>query len=166
MTVVVTVSPSFGGSLQLAELQRTSAHPPRAAHVGVVLDSQALQKERDGLCNSKPDETVKRLYDGYRLEEIRCRQSFVLDCLTEMGTVIESCPTSNLRIGGVPRPEDHPVHRFLRSDVNLAICADDPGVFGTTLADEVEWVAEHSEWERSRLAERLGDPFRFRMGKD
>ena len=53
-----------------------------------------------------------RPYDETRVEEIRLRQTFVLDCLAESGTVIETCPTSNLRIGAVPSEAAHPVHNF------------------------------------------------------
>ena len=64
--------------------------------------------------------------------------------LAALGTVVETCPTSNLRIGAVPDAKDHPVHRFLASDVRLAIGADDPGLFDCTLADEVNWVQRHT----------------------
>ena len=108
---------------------------------------------------------MKRPYTPERLEENRRRQEFVLDRLTELGTVIESCPTSNLRIGGVPSPSVHPLHRFLKSQVNLLIGADDPGIFDSPLAAEVDWVLEHTQFDATTLIERLGDPRRFRLGQ-
>jgi adenosine deaminase len=98
--------------------------------------------------------------------EVRRRQDFVLERLAVLGTVIETCPTSNLRIGGVPSPAEHPVHRFLRSDVNLVISADDPGTFDAPLAAEVEWVLAHTGYDPTSLVERLGDPRRFRFQRD
>ena len=111
-----------------------------------------------------PDSQVAREYAPVRLEEIRRRQAFVLHCLSEAGTVLESCPTSNLRIGGVPDAAYHPIHRFLDSEVPLVVGADDPGVFDSPLATEIDWVTETSSLDEAGLAERLGDPFRFRLG--
>jgi adenosine deaminase len=66
----------------------------------------------------------------------------------------------------VPAPADHPVHRFLRSDVNLVISADDPGTFDASLASEVDWVLTHAGYEPNSLVERLGDPRRFRFYRE
>ena len=132
---------------------------------GVDVDQGALADEREALEKMNPDETIQRPYGEQRLEEIRNRQQFVLDRLTEIGTVIESCPTSNLRIGGVPDSSHHPVHRFLDSNVNLAICADDPGIFDTSLSDEIDWILTHTKWNAAGLEKRLGDPRRFQLGR-
>ena len=43
----------------------------------------------------------------------------------------------------MPDPGHHPIHTFLKSDVPLAVCADDPGIFDVTLADEIDWVRTH-----------------------
>ena len=83
----------------------------------------------------------------------------------ELDVVIETCPTSNLRIGAVPDAQAHPVHRFLASDVKLAIGADDPGIFDCTLADEVDWVHHHSDMDADALHARLGDPHHYRLGR-
>ncbi|HSH03885.1 MAG TPA: adenosine deaminase, partial [Anaerolineae bacterium] len=107
-----------------------------------------------------------RPFTAARLEEIRRRQDFVLAELVKLGTVIESCPTSNIRIGGVPAPEAHPIHRFLRSEVNLVIAADDPGIFNSSLADEVAWVVAHTDYDEAGLMARLGDPRRFWFRRD
>ncbi len=136
----------------------------RAMHAfGINVDVDALIAERNDLARLSPQSNLRRRYDANRLAEIRLRQRFLLDCLTALGTVIETCPTSNLRIGGVPSPADHPVHRFLESDVNLLIAADDPGIFNVTLVDEVDWVAQHSQMDQTQLAKRLGDPMRFAL---
>lgn len=128
---------------------------------GISIDPAALEKERQQLAQLPSDEFVERPYTPERLEDARRRQDYVLDRLTQLGTVIETCPTSNLRIGGVPTPAEHPVHRFLKSDVNLVISADDPGTFDTPLAAEVDWVLTHTDLDPQTLVERLGDPRRF-----
>ena len=57
------------------------------------------------------------------------------------------------------------MHRFLASEVNLVIGADDPGVFDSPLAAEVDWVARHTGRTPADLVRRLGDPRRFRLGQ-
>ena len=133
---------------------------------GIVVDRIALRAERKRLEGMGADEEVGRSYDEARLEEIRMRQRFVLDRLAKLGTVIESCPTSNLRIGAVPSASHHPVHQFLSSEVNLAIGADDPGIFDSPLANEVDWVLTHSGMDEDALEKRLGDPRRFRLDRN
>ena len=127
---------------------------------GIVVDPVTLQKERDRLRSMNLEESVGRPYDEARIEENRKRQRFVLDHLADLGTVIESCPTSNLTIGAVPDAAHHPVHRFLSSGVNLAICSDDPGIFDAPLERELDWVLDHSEMNAGALEKRLGDPLR------
>jgi len=81
-------------------------------------------------------------YGAERLEEVRRRQEFAAGRVRELGAVVEVCPTSNRRIGGIASPDHHPVHRFLDWGLPMAIGSDDPGIFDTTLADEIRWVVE------------------------
>ncbi len=134
--------------------------------VGVEVDRKALLRERAALQGRRPEEQVSRPYTPQRLEEVRRRQDLVLAELTRLGICIESCPTSNLRIGGVPSPAQHPLWRFLRAEVGLAIGADDPGVFDQPLAAELDWVAAHAGMGKRALAARLGDPRCFRFAQD
>jgi len=130
----------------------------------IEVNTNALQTEQQALKNRAPDETVERPYNRQRLVEIRNRQQYVLNRLTQLGTVIETCPTSNLRIGGVPDPSHHPIHTFLKSNVNLVIGADDPGIFDSPLAKEIDWALTHTNWTPESLEKRLGDPRRFQLG--
>jgi hypothetical protein len=152
-------------SERLAQIEYDLAYRERLAAYGVAVERAVLEQEREELGRMAENEVVERPYSPQRFHEIRRRQDFVLDQLAGLGTVIESCPTSNLRIGGVPDPKHHPIHRFLRSDVNLVISADDPGIFDSTLADEVDWVLQHTHYEPAQLVERLGDPRRFSFGQ-
>ncbi|MFH1571897.1 MAG: hypothetical protein ABIL09_28160 [Gemmatimonadota bacterium] len=138
-------------------------HAAALAAAGVPVEAQALEEERAALRRRRG--RVRRPYTLERLSQVRRRQDFVLARLVELGTVIETCPTSNLRLGWVPRPEDHPLHRFLSSGVNLVIGADDPGIFDSPLATEVDWVARQTGHSPASLARRLGDPRRFRLGQ-
>lgn len=155
-----TIEPA---SERLDQIDYDLKHAQGLCAFGVKVDQTALHAERDILLDMDGDAPVVRAYDSQRLEAIRCRQDYVLAELCRMGTVIETCPTSNLRIGDVPTPADHPVHRFLSSGVNLLIAADDPGIFDVTLASEVDWVAEHAHLSLDQLLMRLGDPMRFAL---
>jgi len=50
-------------------------------------------------------------------------------------------PTSNVRTGAVPSLADHPLSRFMRAGLRVSVNTDDPTLFATTLADELEGVA-------------------------
>jgi hypothetical protein len=152
-------------SERLAQIAYDLEHRRELEAVGVAVDKYALKREQTALARRRVDEPVCRPYTPQRLEEVRRRQDLVLAELARLGVCIESCPTSNLRLGGVPSPAQHPLWRFLRSGVGLAIGADDPGVFDQSLAAEMDWVATHAGLGKRALAARLGDPRRFRFGQ-
>lgn len=152
-------------SERLAQITYDLAHREALAEYGVAVDVAALEQEGNQLQKMDAAERVSAPYSPVRLANVRHRQDYVLDQLTALGAVIETCPTSNLRIGGVPSPADHPIHRLLRSNVNLAICADDPGLFDSPLSAEVDWVLQHTGLTPDALLTRLGDPRRFRFGQ-
>lgn len=82
--------------------------------------------------------------------------------LAARGTVLELCPTSNLRTGALAAQTgradagyaDHPLPRFLRRGVRCVLATDDPAMFGTTLTDEYRHAAAMglSAAELARLA--------------
>jgi adenosine deaminase len=69
--------------------------------------------------------------------------------LAERGTVLELCPTSNLRTGALAAQTgraaagyaDHPLPQFLRRGIRCVLATDDPAMFGTTLTDEYRHAA-------------------------
>ncbi len=152
-------------SERLDQIGYDLAHAVALRRYGVGVDLPALERERSELRRKEAGDLVSRPYDEGRLADIRKRQRFALDAVAKSGAVIETCPTSNLCIGGVPDPAAHPVRRFLESEVNLVVAADDPGIFDSPLAAEVDWVLRHSEMDEAGLAARLGDPRRFRLGR-
>ena len=128
---------------------------------GIEIDRHQLLIEQQLMASLAADDFVERPYTPQRLTDIGKRQTFVLNQLAQLGTVIETCPTSNLRIGGVPDVAHHPIHKLLASNVNLCICTDDPGTFDITLASEIEWVLHHTPYTNQTLLQRLGDPRQF-----
>ena len=152
-------------SERLDQIDYDLSHTKALRAAGVDVDANALGLEKRALQQLPRDETVDNgSYSVARCEEARHRQDYVMRELTRLGTVVESCPTSNSLIGGVGDPAAHPVRRLLQSDVPLVIGADDPGIFDSPLADEIEWVATHGGLSRDDLQRRLGDPRRFRLG--
>lgn len=136
---------------------------------GIIVNETDLQQERKALkeqADIDPDRLVYRAYDEQRLQEASLRQDYVLDCLKKMGTIIETCPTSNLCIGGVPSIQAHPFMKLYKSGVHLAICSDDPGIFASRLADEVTFVCKAFNIAPDALVERLGDPWSFRLAAE
>jgi adenosine deaminase len=105
--------------------------------VGVPVDEAALRAELTRLPHKG---TVAIEYDDARLELVRRRQRYAMSRVRAAGAVVEVCPTSNRRIGGITDPAHHPVHRFLDAGLAVVVASDDPGIFGTTLADELDWV--------------------------
>jgi adenosine deaminase len=113
------------------------AHADGLRKAGVSVDPAAL---RDELARLARTGTVAVSYDDARLEQVRRRQVYAMSRVRAAGAVVEVCPTSNRRIGGITDPAHHPVHRFLAADLDVVVASDDPGIFGTTLADELDWV--------------------------
>src|SRR5207248_5126750 len=64
--------------------------------------------------------------------------------LAARGTVLDICPTSNLRTGVVRSIDEHPLPALVAAGVYCTVGTDDPAMFGTDLSTEYE------------LAEKLG----------
>jgi len=114
------------------------------ARMGVHVDAAALRVERAALCVGEPDAVVAVANDRARLAEVRVRQRYAMQRVRATGAVVEVCPTSNLRIGGIDDPAHHPVHRFHAEGLPFVVSSDDPGIFATTLGEEIDWVCEQT----------------------
>ena len=60
----------------------------------------------------------------------------LLDHLRDNGITLEICLSSNIATGATPSLEQHPLPKLLDHGVPVALCSDDPPMFGTTLLDE------------------------------
>ena len=109
---------------------------------GVPIDPQTARQELAELKALPNDQQLILEYDQQRLDQLRGRQRYAMECIRSLGSVVEVCPTSNRRIGGISRPEHHPVLQFLSNDVPFVVASDDPGIFDTTLAEEIDWVIQ------------------------
>jgi len=138
------------------------AHASGLRARGVRVDESALARERASLAERKPDERVAHRYDAARLAEVRARQEYAMSRLRATGAVVEVCPTSNLRIGGIADARHHPVHRFLEHGVPFVVASDDPGIFDTTTRDELAWVVREAALEPGAVEDLVERAWRSR----
>jgi len=66
----------------------------------------------------------------------------LLDLLAERGITIECSLSSNVVLGAVPSYEAHPIRRFLKAGIPVALGTDDPVQLCTTLGREYAIAAE------------------------
>ena len=78
------------------------------------------------------------VYDDKLIERTRLLQKAILSYFKEQKVVIESCPTSNMKIGKVKKKEFHPLRAFHQAGVKTLIGTDDPGILGTDFEKEQE----------------------------
>jgi hypothetical protein len=125
---------------RMDQLRYDLAHADALEKRGVRIDRAARDAELRRLEASDTNATVIHAYDRARLDEVRRRQDYAMERVRSTGAVIEVCPTSNRRIGGIDDPAHHPIHRFLVAGLRVVVASDDPGIFGVTLEDELAWV--------------------------
>ena len=109
---------------------------------GVHINVNAVEMELRRLQAADGDLILQIEYNEQRLKEVKGRQTYAIQCIKSLGTVIEVCPTSNRRIGGISDPNHHPLVQFVDYDVPFVIGTDDPGIFDTTLTDEIRSAIE------------------------
>jgi len=138
------------------------AHADGLRACGVRVNEQALARERDELQPRKPGDRVTHRYDAARLADVRARQTYAMAGVRATGAVVEVCPTSNLRIGGIADPLHHPVHRFLDAGVPFVVASDDPGIFDTTVRSELDWVTREAGLEAGAVEDLIARAWRSR----
>ena len=168
--IALGVDPSVYGEHERAEsvLERIdqidydSAHANGLRARGVRIHENALARERDELTRRKPGDRVSHRYDAARIAEVRARQQYAMARVRETGAVVEVCPTSNLRIGGIADPLHHPVHRFLEAGMPFVVASDDPGIFDTTMRQELDWVTREAGLEPGAVEDLIERAWRSR----
>ena len=107
---------------------------------------------RDQAESSKQEHYVEWVYNDDLIENTRRFQDAALTVVREIGPIVESCPTSNMRIGSLHSPSQHPLRRFLDHRLKVTISTDDPGIFDVSLADEEINVLSHFAVSADELA--------------
>lgn len=91
---------------------------------------------------------IEWFYDSDLIEHTRVFQDACLKAIKMNEPIIETCPTSNIRIGALGGWCNHPLSRFLEHELDVTISTDDPGIFGISLDSE-----EHLSREIFNLSE-------------
>jgi adenosine deaminase len=81
------------------------------------------------------------------------RDPELLAYLSATGTVLEVCPTSNVRTRSVPSLAEHPLPALVAAGVPVTINSDDPPMFSTTLTDEYLVAARLLDLEETGVAD-------------
>jgi hypothetical protein len=58
----------------------------------------------------------------------------------EPPVVVESCPTSNMRLAGLPSPRYLPIHHWQNAGLAVSVSSDDPLIFGNTVDREFDML--------------------------
>ncbi len=103
---------------------------------------EELLREKNLLLSKGKSETVKIILDEKKIEQIQNLQEFVMQKISKLGTIIECCPNSNLRIGMLTDLKTHPIHRFIKNKIRVTISTDDPGIFATNIQTEYRLLLE------------------------
>ena len=89
-----------------------------------ALDSQAPQELEERI----------KCYTEYYLDDV---EKAIKSLMRMHGTVIEVCPTSNLRLAGISGYFNHPVWEWIRDGLTVSINSDDPLIFTAYAGDEL-----------------------------
>lgn len=98
----------------------------KTAHAGEGLGPQSIWDAINHL-------GVERLDHGVRARE----DAALVDYLAEKRIPLNLCLTSNVMLGVVPTPEDHPIRMYHERGIPVNVSTDDPTFFQTTLTDEL-----------------------------
>lgn len=71
--------------------------------------------------------------------------------LAERRIPLEICPVSNLRTGAWPDLASHPIRGYREAGVPVALCTDDPAMFGTSPSHEYAVLLEHLGFDLADL---------------
>lgn len=77
----------------------------------------------------------------------------LLDRLANAGVALEVCPTSNVSLGVFSTLEEVPVRKLVDSGIAVALGADDPLLFGSSLAGQYAVLRAAQEFDDAELAE-------------
>jgi adenosine deaminase len=101
------------------------------AHAGEAAGAQSVRAAVEVL-------GAERIGHGVRAVE----DPRVLEMLAVRRIAVEVCPTSNFLTGVVARDRPHPLRELRGAGIPIAIDADDPALFGTSIDAEYRYVAE------------------------
>jgi adenosine deaminase len=90
---------------------------------------------------------VDRIGHGTRAEE----DPMLLDYLAKHQVPLEMCPLSNVRTAVVDSILRHPIRRFFERGILVTVNTDDPKMFGTSLAGELQCLHDALHFSQDEL---------------
>jgi hypothetical protein len=108
------------------------------SEAGLDLNHKEMAEELRFLDSVPSDKVLQHAYTRSNLRNIEAFQRYALKCIRSAGAVIESCPTSNVRIAGLGKYENHPLPLFIENQIPVVIGSVDPGILNTSLKEEIE----------------------------
>ena len=127
---------------RIDQLHYDLRHKEGLTNLGVAVDAQSISLELERLKKLPRTDLVVVKYDQHRLVDVSLRQRFAADRIKELGSIVEVCPTSNRRIGGIKGDNHHPIRRFADFGLPFVVGSDDPGIFDTSLGKEIDSALE------------------------
>jgi aminodeoxyfutalosine deaminase len=98
-------------------------------HAGEVVGVESIRGALDALGAHRIRHGIRAVEDPGMVRELAAR-----------GTVLDVCPTSNLRTGAVASLQEHPLPALIAAGVSCSISTDDPAMFETDLSIEYATV--------------------------
>ena len=80
-------------------------------------------------------------YDADLIAQTTHFQNAAMSMVRELGPIVETCPTSNMRIGDLKSESHHPLGRFAANGLDFIVATDDPGIFDIDLATEENFAS-------------------------
>jgi adenosine deaminase len=125
-------APLFTGVFAMA--RRAGLHC--VAHAGEAAGAQSVRETIATLLPERIGHGVRAVEDPALLLEI-----------ARQGIAFEQSPTSNRMTAVVPRLEDHPIGICVDAGIRVAVDADDPAMFGTTITQELSLLEQRFGWD-------------------
>lgn len=104
--------------------------------------------ERDSKCRKEGAKAVMVTFPKSFAEDVAKIQEDLLNEIERRGVVVETNPSSNIKIGRFNRYDEHPITRFhsvkpgeMGHTIAVSINTDDKGVFATSLRNEYSLIA-------------------------
>ncbi|MEZ4741882.1 MAG: hypothetical protein R3B45_05455 [Bdellovibrionota bacterium] len=150
--IALGVSPQIRAQKTSTDIQIQEPIKERIAHLSWLLEKEVFLKQHDfefdrkqiqkELNELKQQNQSKSLSCNFlnHIEIERCKkfQDALMKDLSLKGAIIESCPSSNFRIGMIDNPDHHPLKRFIQQKIDVCISTDDPGIFAIDLEGELD----------------------------
>jgi adenosine deaminase len=131
---------------RMDQLQWEIEHYKEISDNGEYWSLADLDKERKSLGNLSESQfhsgEIEMRFSERECNYLRTFQNTCMKRISRTDVVVESCPSSNYYIGMIHDPSEHPLPRFIDSNLRITIASDDPGIFHTNIQEEYKKAEE------------------------